>query len=79
MRPRTRIKKRFVTPSECPFCKEGIEPDYKNHKKLLEFLTARSAVLAKKYSGVCSRHQRILGKEIKRARNLGLLPFLPSA
>ena len=77
MAQRTRPKKRYVTPAECPFCKEGIDPDYKNYKRLREMLTARVAIVAKKYSGMCSRHQRLLSREIKRARNLGLLPFVP--
>ncbi len=76
---RSQFKKRYITPKECPFCKDKLTPDYKDYKRLSEFLTARAAITPKKYSGVCSKHQRLLGREIKRARNLGLLPFLPTA
>lgn len=72
-----RVTKRYITPKDCPFCKAGTTPDYKEYKKLGEYLTARSAIKPRKYSGICSSHQRELGQEIKRARNLALLPFLP--
>lgn len=61
----------------CPFCSRGVEPDYKNYKDLLEFISDRARILAKAKTGVCSKHQRKLAQEIKRARHLGLLPFVP--
>jgi small subunit ribosomal protein S18 len=35
----------------------------------------RSKILGKGRTGVCAKHQRILGREIKRARHLGMLQF----
>ncbi len=42
---------------------------------LAPFLTRRGKIRGRQRSGLCRRHQRWLAKEIKRARNLGLLPF----
>jgi len=61
----------------CPFCVAGKDPDYKDYKELANFLSERTKILGKIYTGVCSKHQRKLGREIKRARHLGLLPFSP--
>jgi small subunit ribosomal protein S18 len=69
--------KRYAKPNSCPYCKGAADPSYKDYKKLTGFLTARSAITPSKYSGVCSYHQRLLSREIKRARSLGLLPYLP--
>jgi len=79
MVPRKKIRRRIIPTGPCLFCKNGIDPDYKDYQKLAAFFTARSAITPKKYSGVCSSHQRLLSREAKRARNLGLLPFLPQA
>lgn len=61
----------------CPFCVAGKDPDYKEYKELGNFLSDRAKILGKDYTAVCSKHQRRLTVEIKRARHLGLLPFSP--
>jgi len=68
---------KFKTPKECAFCKEGTNPDYKDYKKLEKFLTDRAKILSRARSGICARHQKKLSTAIKRARYLGLLPFVP--
>ncbi len=60
----------------CPFCKKGKEPDYKDYKNLAKFLSDRARIIPSARTGVCAKHQRRLGREIKRARYLGLLPFV---
>ncbi len=62
--------------SYCPFCKKGKEPDYKDYKELSKFLSDRARIVSSARTGVCAKHQRRLGREIKRARYLGLLPFV---
>lgn len=74
-RKKTRI---FRTPEKCPFCERGITPSYKEHKVLKSYLSDRAKILGSDRTGVCSRHQRKLSQEVKRARHLGLLPFTPS-
>lgn len=60
----------------CFFCQNKVEPDYKEIETLKRFVTDRGKIASPDYSGVCSRHQRRLAKQIKRARFLALLPFL---
>ena len=62
----------------CFFCDAKKNPDYKDYVPLAKFVSDRAKIVGKKRSGVCSRHQRKLTVEIKRARHLGLLPFSPS-
>lgn len=49
--------------------------DYKEFNKLGRFLTERGKILPRRISGNCARHQRMLTRAIKRARNIALLPF----
>ena len=62
--------------TNCEFCKGGYEPDYKNYKDLAKFLSDRARILSKDRTGVCSKHQKRLSVQIKRARHLALLPFV---
>lgn len=59
----------------CPFCKEKKSPDYKNSEELAKYLTDRAKILPKTRTGLCTKHQRRIAIEIKRARHLALLPF----
>lgn len=73
-------RRRKIEPENevCPFCvgKGGI-PTYKEYEKLSGYLTDRARIVSSERSGVCSKHQRMLTTQIKRARHLGLLPFAP--
>jgi len=42
---------------------------------LLPYIPERGKILPKRISGVCSKHQRMLSKAIKRARHIALLPY----
>ncbi|MFC1629821.1 30S ribosomal protein S18 [Patescibacteria group bacterium] len=60
----------------CYFCQHNIkEIDFKNTEMLRKFISGLAKIRARKRTGVCSFHQRRLATAIKRARNLGLLPF----
>ena len=61
----------------CVFCKEDVEPNYKEYKTLKKFLSDRSKIIPSMYTGTCMKHQRVLSTSIKRARTLGLLPYVP--
>jgi len=76
-RKSSRLKFKPV-PTNCLFCKQGLEPSYKDYNNLFKFISDRAKIVGKDRTGVCSKHQRVLGGEIKRARHLGLLPFTPS-
>lgn len=59
----------------CPYCKQEVLPDFKVSEKLRIYVSDRGKILGKDRTGLCSKHQRRIVKEIKRARFLGLLPF----
>jgi small subunit ribosomal protein S18 len=60
----------------CKFCLDKVESiDYKDVKRLRNFITDRGKIVPRRISGNCAYHQRQLTNAIKRARNLALLPF----
>lgn len=62
----------------CSFCVDkGQVIDYKNPEKLFHFITDRGKIAPRRKTGTCARHQRILAREIKRARHLALMPHAP--
>jgi small subunit ribosomal protein S18 len=71
-------KKRFYHRRKvCRFCADSsLEMDYKKVKTLRYFVTERGKIIPKRISGTCSKHQRELAREIKRARTIALLPYV---
>lgn len=65
------------TKKVCFFCQSKSVPAYTDLVTLRRFLTDRAKIQAKLKSNVCSRHQRGVSKNIKYARHLALLPFVP--
>jgi len=70
-------KNNFTSKSRaCPL--EGVGPElvnYKNIKLLEQFVSERGKILPSRITGVEAKKQRLLKREIKRARALALLPF----
>ncbi len=63
----------------CRFCREGIRAiDYKDIKTLSSYITEKGRIPPRRITGNCAFHQRRLTKAIKRARIVGLLPFVAS-
>ncbi len=60
----------------CPFCEAKKNPSYKEYEELRKFLSERGKIIGRRQTGVCAKHQRLLSREIKRARQLALLPYL---
>jgi len=63
----------------CPFKEDPklIEKiNYKEHKFLTKFLTDQGKIIPAHVTGVSSKYQRLLTREIKKARILALLPFV---
>lgn len=76
--PETEQSTREVrTKRACLFCQGKSTPMYTDLVTLRRFLTDRAKIVAKERSGVCARHQRAVSKNIKYARHLSLLPFVP--
>ena len=64
---------------KCEFCRDGIGViDYKDYERLRKFLTTRGKIFGRRNTGLCAYHQRKLALAIKRARIMGLLPFVES-
>lgn len=60
----------------CRFCTNPeLVLTYKDPTVLNQFLTERGKIVPSRISGTCAMHQRRLAVEIKRARNIALLPF----
>jgi len=56
---------------------EGIRfIDYKSVNRLQRFIDSKGKILPRRQTGNCARHQRQLAVAVKRARIMGLLPFV---
>lgn len=62
---------------QCFFCSQNFqEVDYKEVDLLRRFVSSQAKIIDPRHTGVCAKHQRKLALAIKRARYLGLLPFV---
>ncbi len=50
--------------------------NYKETEYLEKFLTPQGQILSRRRSGFCTQCQRQLKQAIKRARHVGLLPYV---
>jgi small subunit ribosomal protein S18 len=57
------------------YCPPGKCFDYKDIDTLRRYVTETGKIKPRRQTGNCSRCQRELAREIKRARHLALLPF----
>jgi len=75
--PRRRSKKQYVKNKKaCPFSgPNALKVDYKDLKLLQKFVADSGKVLPSRITSVSTKHQRHLGRAIKRARFLALLPY----
>ena len=61
----------------CPFdSNPNLVIDYKDPKLLKQYTTERGKIIPRRITGVSAKNQRKLSLNIKRARQLALLPFL---
>ncbi len=61
----------------CYFCANNVDlVDYKDIILLRKFINTVGKIIPRKRTKVCSKHQRTVSKAIKRARIIGLLPFV---
>lgn len=72
-KPFSIMKKR----NKCRFCKAKAKlVDYKDVRTLQKLSTPQGKLYSRKRSGNCARHQRQVKIAVKRARFLGLLPYV---
>jgi len=63
----------------CPFKEDAAlikKINYKEYKFLRKFITEQGKIIPAHVTGVSAKYQRLITKEIKKARVLGLLPFV---
>ncbi|MCH2175824.1 MAG: 30S ribosomal protein S18 [Lentisphaeria bacterium] len=69
-----RRKRRVMRPKVCRFTEEGIlYIDYKDVDLLSRYVTEKGKILPRRVTGTSPKHQKMLAKAIKRARNCGLM------
>ncbi|EMD81599.1 30S ribosomal protein S18 [Pacificimonas flava] len=67
----------FRRKKSCPFSRpDAPKIDYKDVKLLGGFLSERGKIVPSRITAVSAKKQRELAKAIKRARHLGLLPYI---
>jgi small subunit ribosomal protein S18 len=60
----------------CKFCMDKVvQVDYKDVKRLRNFVSDRGKIIPRRISGNCAHHQRQLTLAVKRARSIALLAF----
>ncbi|MEO0413094.1 MAG: 30S ribosomal protein S18 [Pseudomonadota bacterium] len=61
----------------CPFSgKDAPKIDFKDVKLLQGFISERGKIVPSRITAVSAKKQRALATAIKRARHIGLLPFI---
>ncbi|MCL1827450.1 MAG: 30S ribosomal protein S18 [Candidatus Cloacimonetes bacterium] len=61
----------------CKFCANREMPiDYKNTDVLRNFISETGKIEPRRLTGVCPKHQRRISREIKKARQMALLPYI---
>ena len=72
-----KLRDMFARKKVCKFCIKKVKDiDYKEASFLKGFMAESGRILPRKNTGNCPKHQRLTAKAIKRARNVGLLPFM---
>ncbi len=61
----------------CPYCRDKVEAvDYKDVAGLRRAVSDKGKIRSSRVTGSCRRHQSQLANAVKRARELGLLPYV---
>ena len=67
----------FRRRKSCPFAaKDAPQIDYKDTRLLQGFMSERGKIVPSRITAVSAKKQRDLAKAIKRARQIGLLPYI---
>ena len=67
----------FRRRKSCPFAaKDAPQINYKDTRLLQGFMSERGKIVPSRITAVSAKKQRELARAIKRARHLGLLPYI---
>ena len=58
----------------CQLC-AGTTVDYKDPETLRRYINERGRIVPRRITGTCALHQRVVAKEVKRARAIAVLPY----
>ena len=59
----------------CQMC-AGKSVDYKDVAIVSKYINEKGKIMPRRMTGACAKHQRYIAGEIKKARVIGLLPFV---
>jgi small subunit ribosomal protein S18 len=66
-----------IQDKHCYFCVNQIkEVDWKDTQTLQRFMSHYNRIVPARRTGLCAKHQRKVARAIKRAREMGLMPFV---
>lgn len=61
----------------CNLCADKVEfIDYKDGAKLRRFLTEAGKIIPRRITGNCAKHQRMIAKAIKKAREAAIISYV---
>lgn len=70
-------RKKFTKKKYCKFCANAeLVIDYKNIDVIRQYISDVGKIEPGRLTGNCAKHQRRLANEVKRARQMALIPFV---
>lgn len=74
--PKTAAPKRGGKKKYCQFCADKVDyVDFKDIALLRKYMSDRGKIKARRVTGNCSQHQRLVATAVKNAREMALLPY----
>ena len=58
----------------CALC-EGKKLNFLDEEEMKQYINEKGKILPRRATGTCAEHQRVVAREIKRARSIALLPY----
>ena len=59
----------------CQMC-AGKSVDYKDVQIVTKYINEKGKIMPRRMTGACAEHQRHIAQQIKRARFMGLIPYV---
>ena len=61
----------------CSFCADHVDSiDFKDAAKLKRYLTEAGKIINRRVTGNCARHQRMIAKAVKKAREAAIIGYV---
>ncbi|MFT7585993.1 MAG: small subunit ribosomal protein S18 [Cellvibrionaceae bacterium] len=69
-------RRRFTRVARVKRCPDKVNFNYKKPDSLRQYMTSHGRIKPMRLNSLCTKHQRLLAREIKRARHIALVPFV---